>query len=189
MGNKFRSSLFGFNKEDVYGFVFKAKESETALKEQVSSLSDKLSVEEAQNLELNEQLNKLQADFDEASKKLDDFKNREESLTRLSESIGKLYLVANSNAKSILDSAKENTAIINSLNDSSIDIAENTNIEFEEISKILSEKSNKFIAEIEELKSRLNVAKIEINNNKMNIDSKTEELEGLIKNKELAVSK
>ena len=87
---KFRNSLFGFNRDDVLNFVVEARESELKHKKTIDALNSKINELEAASNELTEKNAALDSELSSALLKIKDFEQREEALTRLSESIGRL---------------------------------------------------------------------------------------------------
>ena len=99
----FRKSLFGFNCSDVIEYIEKTHKSfvdrEKALNTKVEGLN--------QDLEFSKALaEKITAEKNELSAKLDEFKEKYDEIERLSENIGKLYLVAQANAQAIMESSQ-----------------------------------------------------------------------------------
>ena len=100
----FRKSLFGFNSQDVIEYIdrnhreFSRKEE--ALNEKIDELKSLLSASK-------EEQKKLEAEKNELDIKLNSFTEKYEEIERLSENIGKLYLVAQSNAQAIMKNAEE----------------------------------------------------------------------------------
>lgn len=153
---KFRNSLFGFNRDDVMDFVVESREKEAKLKAECD--------------ELNVNINELNSKLANMEKIVSDFKQREESLTRLSESIGRLYLVAQANAEAVTKAAAENATKATLCVESNMKIASETETKLEEIGLELNEKTKKYLEEIELLKAQLSetINTIEENNSIIN---------------------
>ena len=87
----FKKSLFGFNCDDVMKYIERSQKSfaekEKDLTNQVEELSKSLDLS-------NENYRKLNDEKELIAKKLADFSEKYEEIERLSENIGKLYLVA-----------------------------------------------------------------------------------------------
>ena len=98
----FRKSLFGFNQDDVVKYVEKTHkaftEKEIVLKEQIEDLQNELAAAKSQITEIAAENIKLEAELKEYTEKYDE-------MERLSQNIGKLYLVAKSNAATIMKEA------------------------------------------------------------------------------------
>ncbi len=99
----FRKSLFGFNSQDVIEYIernhreFSRKEE--SLNEKIDELKSLLSASK-------EEQKKLEAEKLELDAKLNSFTEKYEEIERLSENIGKLYIVAQSNAQAIMKNAE-----------------------------------------------------------------------------------
>ena len=104
----FRKSLFGFNCDDVVAYVEKTHkaftEKELVLNEQIADLT-------GENSELREQLAAIAAEKAALEEKLKEFTDKYDEIERLSQNIGKLYLVAESNARAIMKEAQDSAEI------------------------------------------------------------------------------
>ena len=92
----FRKSLFGFNSDDVLNYINeshkKFSEKENELNQKIESLDETLA-------KLNSQLEDVKAAKENVEIQLKEYTDKYDEIERLSQSIGKLYLVAQSNAK------------------------------------------------------------------------------------------
>ena len=100
----FRKSLFGFNSQDVVEYIERSHK-DFAKKE--DSLNEKIEMLETLLENSREEQKKLEAEKEELDIKLNSFTEKYEEIERLSENIGKLYLVAQSNAQAIIKNAQE----------------------------------------------------------------------------------
>ena len=107
----FRKSLFGYNQDDVIEYIKKLhnnfKDKEQTFKDDISALEEKINA-------LVENEEKLNQENHELNAKLDEFNAKKAEMERLSENIGKLYLVANTNAKTIMSNAEESSRLAES---------------------------------------------------------------------------
>ena len=104
----FRKSLFGFNCDDVISYIERSQKSFTEKQKELSEKVTSLAAE----LELSgENYKALEAEKEQISKKLADFNDKYEEIERLSENIGKLYLVAQANAQAIMANSKKNAEL------------------------------------------------------------------------------
>lgn len=172
MTKKFRNSLFGFNRDDVMEFVVESKEKENSYKEKCNKLSDEIDNLTKLNTELNEKLS-------EAQRIADDFKSREEALTKLSESIGRLYLVTQTNANAVIASAKDSVAQSEICIDKNLDVASTAESELDEIGQVLKEKTQLYLAEVEVLKNKIANTRDRIEQNRVSIDEHVTALENI----------
>ncbi len=131
----FRKSLLGFNCSDVIEYIEKTHKNfvskEKKLNEKLDAVNNDL------NLALEEQKN-LILEKQELSAKLDEFYAKYDEIERLSENIGKLYLVAQMNSRTMIDSSAESA-------------------------KIALEEAEKNIGKIDEAQGSLNQLRAEIN--------------------------
>lgn len=165
---KFRNSLFGFNKDDVMGFVFEAKNNEAKLKNSIREL-------EAKHENDTQKLFELESKVAELTSLLDDFKQREDAITALSESIGRLYLVAQANASAIITAANENAEAARSAVEQNVAVADSAEEDLAEIGRVLLAKTKAYTEELETLKAKLNDTKQKIAENSADIETLKEE--------------
>lgn len=108
MSMGFRKSLFGFNCDDVVAYIEKTHkahtEKEIVLKEQIENLS-------GENASIKEQIREMAEEKAELEAKLKEFTDKYDEIERLSQNIGKLYLVAKSNAQTVMKEARESAEI------------------------------------------------------------------------------
>lgn len=153
MSKKFRNSLFGFNRDDVMDFVVESREKEAKLKLKCD--------------ELNTNIDELNSKLSDLEKTVADFKLREENLFRLSESIGRLYLVAQANAAAVTKAAEENAVKSSACVENNMRIASETESRLEEIGIELNKKTEQYLEEIEALKTQLSDARNTIEENQL----------------------
>ena len=100
----------------------------------------------------------------------------------MSKNIGKLYLVAQSNARSVIKSSEENLAAVKEeieKNFNSIDTAHQT---LDSIKSNLIKTTEEFTDNIDKLSNSLNTAKEEIKNKESEAIKKTEEISEYVNN-------
>ena len=158
----FRRSLFGFNTDDVLEYIEKTHKSfskkQNALNEKAENLANELSLSK-------EQYENLMAEKAVVDEKLNAFMAKYDEIEKLSENIGKLYLVAQANAQAIMSSSEENLNMSNeevSKNISTIDEAHDS---LGEIRQNIIKTSEKFVSELDELIQSLVETKAKISNN------------------------
>lgn len=177
MAIKFRNSLFGFNKDDVYAFVSASKENEYKYENKLRDLKAEQEKLNASINVLNATITSLSNDLAVANEKVKEFEAREEALTRLSESIGRLYLVAQTNAKTIAEASQRNVEASENavaVNMATADLAEG---DFLEIEAKLNEQVSAFNKQIAELKSTLAETREKLQENREAIENSQKELE------------
>ena len=158
----FRRSLFGFNTDDVLEYIEKTHKSfskkQNALNEKAENLANELSLSK-------EQYENLMAEKAVVDEKLNAFIAKYDEIEKLSENIGKLYLVAQANAQAIMSSSEENLNMSNeevSKNISSIDEAHES---LGEIRQNIIKTSEEFVNELDELIQSLVDTKNKISGN------------------------
>lgn len=180
MAVKFRNSLLGFNKDDVLKYVYSTKET---LNKNEQTINEKNKL----NKELSDESVKIKAELanayekiEELQAKVDDFEQREATLTKLSENIGKLYLVAKTNAKTIVSAAEENVRLSKIAVDKNIETAEITSENLTSIESELLSTAKRFSDEIEAIKLRLKNTKQNISENEKTISNGESVMDNLI---------
>ena len=148
----FKKSLFGYNCEDVSEYLHKSENSHkqaiAALNASIEEIKDKLA-------NANSEKEKLINDKNDLQGQLDFYKSKYEEVKTLSENIGKLYLVAQTNAQSIIDTAnKTRIASIEEIQEN-ISLLNNTNASLAEIKQSVISMSENFVNEIEKLTESL----------------------------------
>ncbi len=98
----FRKSLFGYNCEEVLEHISKITADN---KQTVLTLKDKIKSREEENLKLLSEAEDLNKKLLEINESLEFYKSKYEEIKNLSDNIGKLYLVAQTNAKAIVSAA------------------------------------------------------------------------------------
>lgn len=100
----FRKSIFGFNQEDVTDYIQRQAVKNTQIQ---TELNTKIKQNEDSIKALTEQLNSVNAKNAELLNSLEYYKEKYEEVKTLSDNIGKLYLVAQTNAKAIMNAAEQ----------------------------------------------------------------------------------
>ena len=159
----FRKSLFGFNSADVMEYIernhyeFAAKEKNFNLK--ITELEESLAQATAQ---INNMLNEKEV----LESKLKDYDSKYEEMERLSQSIGKLYLVAEANADSVINNAKEN------VQNSELEIKNNISL-VESAHNALSDLNTEILKTASEFSEKLKSLMISLNKTKDSLSSGT----------------
>ncbi len=180
MAIKFRNSLFGFNKDDVLECVVAMKSAENTLKSKIQNLEKELSEQKKLNEEISAQIKDLSSTLTVKSAELEEYHAREESLIKLGESIGKMYLVSQANAKSVLDSVNDSIKKADEIISAKIEVASKAEEDFASIRQILNEKTDMFNNEVLELQDKLYRTKISLKENTQNAKESAENIEELV---------
>lgn len=166
--------------------------------ETIEELNTKIEQAEVLNLELKsqneqllkecEQLKALQeklAESEESIKRLEseiaEYRSRRQEIEQLSEGIGKLYLVAHTNAQAILSNATENANIISEEIKRNIDEIEATQSKLEGLRDELKNIFGTFDANLEQVRHSFNSAKENIKQNVGRIQAAVSQTEAEIK--------
>ena len=106
----FRKSLFGFNCDDVIEYV---QNTHKKFSDKENALNDKIACLDKTIATINAQLEDVKAAKAAVEAQLKEYTDKYDEIERLSQNIGKLYLVAQANAKSIMQNSAENRDIAN----------------------------------------------------------------------------
>ena len=173
----FRKSLFGYNQDDVIEYVKKLhnnfKEKEQTFKADINALEDKIN-----NLLENEV--KLNAEKAELTSKLNEFTAKQAEMERLSENIGKLYLVANTNAKTIMSNAEESSKLAESEINKNVSAIEETHVALNSLRDSINETAKNFNDEISALIESLENTKGKISNSTLENENASNEFAALL---------
>ncbi len=168
----FKKSLFGFNREDVINYIEKNhrkfSEIEESLKAEISVLKSELS----KTLEEKEKLNTEKQQLD---KKLQEFNAKYEEIERLSENIGKLYLVAQTNAEAIIENTESSAKLITDEVNRNLYTIGEAHQSLAELRNNIAVTSKGFVDEVDSLMKSLNDTRRQIEDNSKNAaDAKDE---------------
>lgn len=170
----FRKSLLGFNCNDVLDYIERThksfKDKEAKLNSRLDNISNELEISKAD-------YEKLLAEKAIVDQKLAEFNVKYDEIERLSENIGKLYLVAQANAQAIMSSSEESAKLsfeeVNK-NLSSIDEAHDA---LRELRTSITKTSEDFANEVNSLIASLEETKIQIADKKDTAQNSKEEFD------------
>ena len=172
----FRKSLFGFNCNDVLEYIEKAhrkfKIKTDALNEKAEELKVELNLSKENYEKLLEEKNII-------NEKLDAFTQKADEIERLSENIGKLYLVSQANAQAIMSNAQESSALANSEVEKNLSAIDEAHISLEELRQSITKTSDDFIKEVDILLNSLNKTREQITANTQNCEEAAEDFEAV----------
>ncbi len=151
----FRKSLFGFNQNDVIDYIEKTHKK---FKMKADELTNKLE-------QAKKDYEALTNEKNEISQKLNEFTKKADEIEMLSEKIGKLYLVSQSNAQAIISNAKENSAKSQMEVDRNLTAIEEAHISLNELRESIIKTSDNFIKEVDALLSSLATTREQITEN------------------------
>lgn len=144
----FRKSLFGFNCSDVMEYIEKTHKSfvekENELNVTVDELTGQLDASKAEHKQ-------LLAEKERLDKKLAEFNEKYDEIERLSENIGKLYLVAQANARAIMESSESNAEITREEVDKNLSTIDEAHTSLKELRESITKTSEDFVGEVDRL--------------------------------------
>lgn len=163
----FRKSVFGFNRFDVIEYIEKMHktflEKENKLNSNIENLKDELK-------QSNSEIDALNLKNKELSEELNEFYAKKDEIEKLSENIGKLYLVAQANAQAIMENSKNSAEIIDNEVVKNINAIDDAHFSLSEVKENITEMSNGFVSNLNKLLSSLNTTKEQISINSQNVD-------------------
>lgn len=172
----FRKSLFGFNSDDVMQYIEKTHKTfskkEAEFNEKIDELNSTLTA-------ANEAIENIKAEKAELEIKLKEFTDKQDEIERLSQNIGKLYLVAQANAKSVMENAEQNSELAKievQRNISAVNEAQNS---LNELKAEIILASDNFSKELDRLVAEFNKTKTDIIVNTSEIDEKLKEFDSV----------
>lgn len=158
----FRKSLFGFNSNDVIEYIESTHKSfvkkEKDLKADIEALKNELELS-------NKKCDKLELEKAEIDKKLAEFNAKYDEIERLSENIGKLYLVAQTNAKAIIENSENSAKIAEDEVNKNIYSINEAHESLKNLRQSIIKTSDDFVVEVDTLISSLNATCQKISNN------------------------
>ena len=175
----FRKSFLGFNCDDVIEYIqnshkkFSQKEAE--LNQKIDSLDDTIA-------NINTQLEEVKSAKAAVEAQLKEYTDKYDEIERLSQNIGKLYLVAQANAKSIMQNSAENRDITNREVEKNLHSIDNAHEQLAALKAEIMQTSNDFVAKVDSLVTSLSTAREQVN--QKNIDNRelAEQFENLFEN-------
>ena len=173
----FRKSLFGYNQDDVIEYIKKLhsnfKDKEQTFKDDIAALEEKVNA-------LVENEEKLLEENRELNLKLDEFNSKKAEMERLSENIGKLYLVANTNAKTIMSNAEESSKLAETEISKNVSAIEETHIALNSLRDSITETAQSYTNEKSALIESLEATKGKISNSALENENASNEFAALL---------
>ncbi len=174
----FRKSLFGFNSDDVMDYIAKTHneyvQKETVLNEQIDILNSNL-----ENARI--QISGILSEKNELEIKLKQYTDKYDEMERLSQNIGKLYLVAENNANSIMETAKQTKQISADEISKNMAVADSTYSTLSDLKEELTKTAAEFSAKLQSLMSSLEKTRQNIASNSILTEKKINEYNDLLK--------
>ncbi len=174
----FRKSLFGFNSDDVMQYIEKTHKAfskkEAEFNEKIDALNSTLDA-------ANEAIENIKAEKAELEIKLKEFTDKQDEIERLSQNIGKLYLVAQANAKSVMENAEQNSELARVEVERNITAVNQAQESLNGLKAEIILASESFSRELDRLVSEFNKTKTDIIVNTSDIEEKFKEFDSVFK--------
>lgn len=172
----FRKSLFGFNCDDVMQYIEKThksfSEKETMLNNKISELDNAL-------LSLNSELKSIKTAKENVEAELKKYTDKCEEIERLSQNIGKLYLVAQANAKAIIKDSAENSEMSRKEVERNLGSIDEAHESLNNLKANIMKTSNDFVNRVESLIGSLDNTRDQIKANAEHTVELKDEFEAL----------
>ncbi len=148
----FRISLFGYNQEDVAEYInkqaIKNAEVRTDLNGKIKTLEEEIS-------SLNEKLNSAISENENLNKDIAFYREKYDEVKTLSDNIGKLYLVAQTNAKAIMSAANEAKTATDTEIKQNISAINEANSALNSVKEKINDLCQNFTSDVEKLNETL----------------------------------
>ena len=168
----FRKSLFGFNSDDVIEYIERAQ---NTFNKREADLSEKLSSAKKELALSQENYEALMSEKQELEQKIEEFNTKYADIERLSENIGKLYLVAQANSKVIIDNSQKSAQISDFEVERNLYSIDEAHKSLEELRANITKTSENFVSEVDKLISSLTDTKAKINQNTLAVEEAKKE--------------
>ena len=159
----FRKSLFGFNCDDVIEYIEQSHKN----------------FSEKEN-QLNQKIDTLDNTIETINAQLKEYTDKYDEIERLSQNIGKLYLVAQANAKSVMQNSAENRDIANREVEKNLHSIDNAQESLAALKAEIMQTSADFVAKVDTLVSSLSSAREQINTNNTESRRLAEQFDSII---------
>lgn len=176
MGIGFKKSLFGFNCDDVVSYIESSHKSyvekETVLNEKIEELDTSVK-------SLTAQMEEIKAAKAEVESQLKTYTDKYDEIERLSQNIGKLYLVSQTNSKAIMKTSQESAELSRKEIERNIATLDDAHESLSELKAKIISTSDNFIKQVEELLTSLDTTKGAIEQNNFDCIKNTENFESV----------
>ena len=172
----FRKSFLGFNCDDVIEYIqnshkkFSLKEAE--LNQKIDALDNTIAT-------VNAQLEDVKAAKAAVEAQLKEYTDKYDEIERLSQNIGKLYLVAQTNAKSIMQNSADNRDITNREVEKNLHSIDNAHEQLAALKAEIMQTSSEFVSKVDTLVTSLATAREQVNQKNADNRELVEQFESL----------
>ena len=172
----FRKTLFGFNCDDVIEYIQnshkKFSEKENELNKKISDLDNTIA-------KVNAQLDDVKTAKAQVEAQLKEYTDKYDEIERLSQNIGKLYLVAQTNAKSIMQNSTETRDITNREVEKNLHSIDSAHEELAALKAEIMQTSNEFVTKVDTLVTSLATAREKVSQKNADNRELSEQFENL----------
>ena len=172
----FRKSLFGFNCDDVVEYI---QQSHKKFSEKENQLNEKIDTLDKTIADVNAKLEEVKTAKAAVEAQLKEYTDKYDEIERLSQNIGKLYLVAQTNAKSIMQNSTENRDITNREVEKNLHSIDNAHEQLSALKADIMQTSNDFIKKVDTLVTSLATAREKVGQNNADNRDLAEQFENL----------
>ncbi|MDO4608826.1 MAG: hypothetical protein Q4B40_06515 [Clostridia bacterium] len=173
----FRKSLFGFNCDDVIEYV---EQSHKKFSEKENELNQKIEALDNTIANINSQLEDVKNAKSAVEVQLKEYTDKYDEIERLSQNIGRLYLVAQANAKSIMQNSTDNKDIANKEVERNLGSIDDAHEALDALKAEIMQTSADFVKKVDTLVSSLSNAREQINTKNADNRELTEQFESLL---------
>ncbi len=152
----FRKSFLGFNCDDVIEYIEQSHKKFNAKEKQ---LNEKIDTLDSTIENINNQLADVKAAKLAVEAQLKEYTDKHDEIERLSQNIGKLYLVAQANAKSIMQNSADNKAITDKEITKNLNSIDNAHEQLAALKAEIMQTSSNFVSNVDSLVTSLAVAR------------------------------
>lgn len=156
----FRKSLFGFNCDDVIEYI---EQSHKKFSEKENKLNQKIDTLDTTITSINTQLDAVRSAKAAVEAQLKEYTDKYDEIERLSQNIGKLYLVAQANAKSIMQNSAETRYIADREVEKNLYSIDNAHEALAALKAEIMQTSDDFVNKVDTLVASLASAREQVN--------------------------
>lgn len=173
----FRKSFLGFNCDDVIAYIEqshkKFSQKENALNQKIESLDNTIA-------DVNAQLEDVKAAKAAVETQLKEYTDKYDEIERLSQNIGKLYLVAQANAKSIMQNSTDNSEIADKEIEKNLSSIDSAHEELSALKAEIMQTSAEFVNKVDALVTSLSNAREQITQKNSDNKELVEQFESIL---------
>ncbi len=172
----FRKSLLGFNCEDVMSYI---ESSHKAFSKKEKDFKEKIDELDGVIKNVNAELENIKEAKAQVEAELKSYTDKREEIERLSQNIGKLYLVAQSNAQAIMKNSDESRTLAENEIARNLGSINEAHEALDQLKERVLKTSNDFISEVEALIGSLNDTKDIIEQRRQSSETHAEVFENI----------